>query len=145
MRTYLIYLIKDEIAEYFYGNERKFYKLFKTERRAFGQLKQIVQKQIAYITKPLPYLELHQLLSQSVNNKQIYIKNKVYCTGNVKETTGAEMAIEETLIHLHGWGGFESESIFFEILRKFDGRFFAIDVDDERYGWIKPVKERKYI
>lgn len=145
MRTYVIYLIKDEFAEYFYGSERKFYELFTAERRTLGELNEIIKRQVAYVTKPLPYLELHRLLSQSVNKKKIYMKNKAYCTGRIKERTGAELLIEKSWIKLQAWGGFESESIFFEILRKFDGRFFAIDLDEARYGWIKPVKERKYI
>lgn len=145
MRTYFIYLIKDEFADYFYGRESRFYQLFSGSHSSDGELKEIIQRQINYITEPLPYLDLHKLFSRFVQNHHIYIKGKVYCTGKAKESDGAELAIEEEWLQLNAWGGFESETIFFEILRKFEGHFFAVDIHNERYGWIKPVKERKYI
>ena len=145
MRTYFIYLIKDEFADYFYGRESRFYQLFSGSHHSDGELKDIINRQINYITEPLPYLDLHKLFSQSVHSQHIYIKGKVYCTGLAKESDGAELAIEEDWLQLNAWGGFESETIFFEILRRFKGHFFAVDIDNERYGWIKPVKERKYI
>ncbi|RST71268.1 sporulation inhibitor of replication protein SirA [Siminovitchia acidinfaciens] len=145
MRTYFIYLIKDEFADYFYGRESRFFQLFAGSHSSNGSLQEIIQKQIEYITEPLPYLDLHKLFSQIVHNQYIYIKGKVYCTGHAKEKDGAELAIEEEWLQLNAWGGFESETIFFEVLRKFNGHFFAVDIENERYGWIKPVKERKYI
>ncbi|RWR11661.1 sporulation inhibitor of replication protein SirA [Siminovitchia fortis] len=145
MRTYFIYMIKDEFADYFYGRESRFFQLFAGSHSADGNLKEIIHKQIDYITEPLPYLDLHKLFSQFVQNQQIYIKGKVYCMGQAKDKDGAELAIEEDWLQLNAWGGFESETIFFEVLRKFDGHFFAVDIENERYGWVKPVKERKYI
>lgn len=145
MRKYSIYLIKDEFAEYFYGRESKFYRLFAAQGSNINKQDNIIKKQINYITRPLPFLALHKLLSEAVQDKKIVIKGKVYCTGNAKGNNGAELAIEENSLYLIAWGGFESESVFFEVLRKFEGHFFAIDRENERYGWVKPVKERKYI
>lgn len=145
MRTYFIYLIKAEFADYFYGRESRFFQLFAGSHSANGDLQEIIHKQIDYITEPLPYLDLHKLFSQSVQNQQIYIKGKVYCMGNEKNKDKAELAIEEDCLQLSAWGGFESETIFFEVLRKYSGHFFAVDIENERYGWVKPVKERKYI
>jgi hypothetical protein len=148
MRTYFIYLIKDEFADYFYGRESKFYNLFSAQwsnKAVKKKQENIIKMQINYITRPLPFFELHKLLLESVQEKKIMIRGKVYCTGKAKEKNGAELAIEENRLCLNAWGGFESESVFFEVLRKFDGHFFAIDSENERYGWVKPVKERKYI
>ncbi|MBM7716631.1 sporulation inhibitor of replication protein SirA [Siminovitchia sp. FSL H7-0308] len=145
MRKYSIYLIKDEFADYFYGRESKFYKLFTAQDANIDKQRKIIKQQIDYITRPLPFLELHKLLSESIQNRKIMIKGKVYCTGNPKGRNGAELAIEENLLCLKAWGGFESESVFFEVLRKYEGHFFAVDRENERYGWVKPVKERKYI
>ena len=145
MRTYYIYLIEKEFAEYFYGRESKFYELFAADRYAMGEFKEIVQRQIHFITKSLPYLEIHKLLSQSVQKKRIQISGKVYCTPYKTQEGGAELTIGERCLELKAWGGFEAESVFFEELRKFDGRFLAVDIDHKRYGWIRPVKERKYI
>ncbi|MCR2820616.1 sporulation inhibitor of replication protein SirA [Lederbergia panacisoli] len=145
MRIYLIYLIEDEFADFFYGRESKFIELFIAERRLRGNRKEIVQKQIKYITKPLPYLDLHKHLAHSVENKEFYIKGKVYCANNTGLHEGAELVIGERCLQLKAWGSYASESIFFEVLRKFNGRFLAMDIENDQYGWVKPIKERKFV
>ncbi|MCJ7841239.1 sporulation inhibitor of replication protein SirA [Lederbergia sp. NSJ-179] len=145
MRIYLIYLIEDEFAEYFYGRESKIVELFKAERRSNGDLLEIIRKQINYITRPLPYLDLHKHLSHSVEKREFFIKGKSYCKEYANKKDGAELTIEERFIHLKAWGGYDSESSFFEVLRKFDGRFLAMDMKHNHYGWVKPIKERKYV
>ncbi|MEK3886821.1 sporulation inhibitor of replication protein SirA [Bacillus sp. FSL K6-3431] len=144
-RTYFIYLIEDEVADYFYGRENKFYELFVADRKVQGDLQEIVKKQIHFITKPLPYLELHRHLSSSVQKTDMHIKGKAYYIDASKGKKRAELIIKKRYLKLDALGGFESESIFFEVLRKFDGRFLAVDIENNRYGWIKAVKERKYV
>ncbi len=39
VRKYYIYLIEDEVADYFYGRENKFYELFAADRYVLGELK----------------------------------------------------------------------------------------------------------
>ncbi|MBS4207475.1 sporulation inhibitor of replication protein SirA [Bacillus sp. FJAT-50079] len=145
MRTYFIYLIKDEFANYFYGRENKFYELFVADRYEHGEMKNIVKKQIQYITKPLPHLDLHRHFADSVQSKNFYIKGKSYYVGIPKGKKDAELLIGERSLKVNANGGFESESVFFEALRKFDGRFLAVDLENNRYGWIKPIKERKFV
>lgn len=145
MRIYLIYLIEEEFADYFYGRESKIVELFIAERQLRGEMQKIVQKQIQYITKTLPYLDLHKHLSHSVQNKEFFIKGKVYSTEMIGKNEGAELAIGERSIQLKAWGGYSCESVFFEVLRKFDGRFLAMDIEHNQYGWVKPIKERKFV
>ncbi|MBS4199063.1 sporulation inhibitor of replication protein SirA [Bacillus sp. FJAT-49732] len=145
MRIYLIYLIKDEFADFFYGRECKFVELFIAERRLRGEMKDIVQQQIKYITKPLPYLDLHKHLAHSVQNKEFYIKGKVYCAENTGIHEGAELSIGERCLQLKAWGSYAFESIFFEVLRQFNGKFLAMDIENDQYGWVKPIKERKFV
>lgn len=145
MRTYYIYMIKDEFADYFYGHESRFYQLFSGSRHSSGELLDIIQKQIAYITEPLPYLELHKLFTRNAQQNTILIQGNSYYAGKMKARKSAELTIEESYLLLHAKGGFDSETLFFEVLRKYEGHFFAVDFEHERYGWIKPVKERKYI
>lgn len=145
MRTYFIYLIEDEVADYFYGREIKFYELFAANRRVKGELQEIIKKQIQFITKPLPYLELHHHLSSSVHKREMKIKGKTYYIGTSRTGKRAELLIGKRCLELHALGDFESESVFFEVLRKFDGRFLAVDIENNRYGWIKTVKERKFV
>lgn len=145
VRNYDIYLIEEEFADFFYGRESKFMELFTASPQKMGELYQIIQKQIHYITKPLPYLRLHQHISACIENNNYYIKGKVYVSSHPDGNEGAELRIEKRNLHLHSWGGYTSESIFFEVLRKFDGRFLAMDIDNNRYGWLKPLKERKIL
>lgn len=145
MRVYLIYLIEDEFAEYFYGRENKFVELFIAQSKEKGALQTVVQKQIQYITKPLPYLELHKHLSHFVQRKEFYIKGKVYCVRPNSDEEGAELTVGERSLQLKAWGGYSAESAFFEALRKFDGRFLAMDMEHNQYGWVKPIKERKFV
>ncbi|MBS4177007.1 sporulation inhibitor of replication protein SirA [Lederbergia citrea] len=143
MRIYFIYLIEDEIAEYFYGRESKFMELFSANDQ--GELQNIVQKQVQYITRPLPYLDLHKHLSHSVQKKEFYIKGKIYWTESADGREGAQLSIGERSLQLKAWGGLACETLFFEVLRKFDGRFLAMDFENNRYGWLKPLKERKFV
>lgn len=144
LRSYDIYLIEDEFADFFYGRESKFMELFTANPDENEELYSIIQKQIYYITKPLPHLDLHQHISAS-RNSQYYIKGNVYISQHPDGNEGAELKIEKRNLKLKSWGGFTCESIFFEVLRKFDGRFLAIDVENNKYGWVKPMKERKIL
>ena len=76
VRKYYIYLIEDEVADYFYGRENKFYELFAADRYVLGELKKIVQKQIDFITLPLPHLELHRHLSHFADKRIFILKER---------------------------------------------------------------------
>ncbi|MHC8521884.1 sporulation inhibitor of replication protein SirA [Rossellomorea sp. H39__3] len=49
------------------------------------------------------------------------------------------------MLTIHAWGTDESEYIFFEILRRHMGYLLAVDIQNERFGWLKPIKQRKFI
>ncbi|MCM3237590.1 sporulation inhibitor of replication protein SirA [Heyndrickxia oleronia] len=146
MRAYQIYLIEDEVAEYYYGRERMFYDLFIEYFHVSGRLKQIIRRQIEYITKPIPVLHIQYLVGQAfAKKKELIVEDHVYKFRDSDRTNGVELMIGENSLRLQAWGKFDSESAFLEILRKYDGRLLAIDFENERYGWIKPIKERKYV
>lgn len=146
MRSYQIYSIENEVAEYYYGREKMFYDLFLQYFYVTGNLKDIIRKQIIYITKPLPILNIHHLLNQSLSKKSelIWDGRKYHINGNTHEN-GVELQLEEQRLLIQAWGRYDSESIFLEALKKYDGRLLAIDIENERFGWIKPIKERKYV
>jgi len=146
MRSYQVYSIENEVAEYYYGRERMFYDLFLQFLYVHGNLKEIIRKQINFITKPLPILSIHHILNQSLTKKSelIWDGRKYLVKGNTLEN-GVELQIEEQKILIKAWGNYDSESIFLEALRKYDGRLLAIDIENERFGWVKPIKERKYV
>ncbi|MCK2010875.1 sporulation inhibitor of replication protein SirA, partial [Peribacillus sp. Aquil_B8] len=72
MRTYQIYLIEDEFAHHYYGREKLFFNLFLEYIQAKGRLKSILQKQIEYVTKTVPIIQLQLAIEQRLQKKMNY-------------------------------------------------------------------------
>jgi hypothetical protein len=146
MKSYRLYWIEDEIADYFYGRERSFFNLFLDGSRSTGELKEIINNQIRYVTKPIPFLPFNRSISQALSNRRDYTQqgNKFYiespCGGNT-----AVIEVLDNLIQLDLQGHSDWEAYIFEMLRKLDGRLLAIDLSNEQFGWLKPIKIRKYV
>lgn len=146
MRSYQLYLIEEEFASHYFGKERMFYQLFMEYSQANGKLKTIISKQVDFITKPIPVLRIHQLLHQQLSNAAGFeLVNGVYIYVNKTSTSSASLKVHERWIELNSQGHVDAETVFFEILRKCETSFLAIDLDSNKYGWLKPIKERKYV
>lgn len=146
MRKYQLYLIEDEFASHYFGRERIFFHLFKENRQAVGELKHITDKQIGYITKPLPVLRIHQLLHKQLEkSNSLRAENGLYTIELNNRTSRANLAVKETYILIEADGGYEAETAFFEVLRKCEASFLAVDLENDKYGWLKPIKERKFV
>lgn len=144
LRVYELYLIEDFVAKYFYGRERIFFNLFKEYKQSTGEFKNILKKQIDYITKPIPTLRIHtQLMSQLQKRKDYEVKNGIYYICG--KSGQAQLQIKENLLFIESNGTFEAEMVFIEALRKTEYNFFASDTEHFRYGWLKPLKKRKFI
>lgn len=144
MRRYDLYIIDEQFINYYYGRERIFYNLFKEYNEANPPLKKLLAKQIHYITKSMPTLRLHKQLSEQLSkHKDYYMKDGVYCLES--GTSSARLMIEDKKCILYATGNIHAEMLFFEVLRKTDLNFLAVDIKNERFGWIKPMKEKHYI
>ena len=55
----------------------------------------------------------------------------------------ATLEVGESMIVVKASGSYEAETAFFEVLRKIESSFLAVDLDHQRFGWLKPMKERK--
>jgi len=145
VRTYQLYLIDDEFASHYFGKERMFYQLFKESEEATGEYQYILRKQIDFITKPIQGLKIHHHVSQNLQkNKSFYINKGTYYLEMGKRGF-AELEIKERYLVLKASGHYEAETVFFEVLRKLEAAFLAIDLDHKRCGWLKPIKERKFV
>lgn len=145
MRTYQLYLIDDEFASHYFGKERMVYQLFKDYKEAIGEYKKILEKQIDFILKPIQELKIHHFVTQNLeNNKDFYTNNGTYYLEIGKRST-AKLEIQGYCLVLKANGNYEAETIFFELLRKTESSFIAIDLDHQRCGWLKPIKERKFV
>ncbi|RFU61233.1 sporulation inhibitor of replication protein SirA [Peribacillus glennii] len=146
MRNYRIYLIEDEFARHFYGRERLFFNLFLEYTNSSGSQKGILQKQIEYITRAIPVAALRNILEKlSMRNKDFLYKDGVYYLEKRAGKSRAALQLGKEFIALQAEGNFEAETSFFECIRKYDSGFLAIDLENNRYGWLKPVKERKFV
>ncbi|RHW37965.1 sporulation inhibitor of replication protein SirA [Neobacillus notoginsengisoli] len=146
MRKYQLYLIEDEFASHYFGRERIFFHLFKENRKAAGELKKITDLQISYITKPMPVLRVHQLLHKQLEKTSCFVaKNGCYVVEAANKTSRASLSVRETYILIESEGGYEAETTFFEVLRKSEAYFLAIDLDNNKVGWLRPIKERKFV
>lgn len=147
MRHYYIYLIEEEFASHYFGRESKIYHLFQDYHWTTARSNHVdmLEKQINYITKPIPTLFIDQLLCSHLANRVDYQKvqhiHKVELKGNRGSAT---MIVKDRYIELSSNGSYEAETIFFEVLRKFDPCFLAMDLQGERYGWLNPIKERNF-
>ncbi|EDL63221.1 sporulation inhibitor of replication protein SirA [Bacillus sp. SG-1] len=146
MKSYRLYWIEDEIAEYFYGRERSFFNLFRESKYAYGNMKEVVNKQIQYITRTIPFLPFNRAISQALAAKREYIQNgnQFYIESPCGKNT-AKIFVLDKYIEVNIQGHSNWEAFIFELLRKLDGRLLAIDIENEQYGWLKPIKVRKYI
>lgn len=146
MRKYQLYLIEDEFAAHFFGREHLFYKLFREHEYAKGELKFITDKQIAYITKKLEVLKFHKLIQQQLGKiKGFKADHGAYLIEGSGKLSSAKLEIFQEMLTLESYGSFEAETAFFEVLRKSEASFLAVDLEHQRCGWLKPIKERKYV
>jgi len=146
VRKYQLYLIEDEFAAHYFGRERLFFQLFQEHRTADGELKFITQKQISYITKQVEVLKIHQLIQKQLGKirgfKADHGAYTIFLSGKLST---ARLEVFQDLLTVEAEGSYEAETAFFEVLRKCESSFLALDLDHERYGWLKPIKERKFI
>lgn len=145
LRSYQLYIITDEFASHYFGRESMFFQLFKEYEVALGELYTIITKQIVYITKPIPSIRLHQYIQQQMQNTAGYsFENGVYRIDYGKSSR-AKLEVFDRFLMIEAEGSYEAETCFFEVLRKNEGAFLAVDLRNDRYGWLKPIKERKFV
>ncbi len=146
VRKYQLYLVEDEFAAHYFGRERIFFQLFHEHHTADGELKFITQKQISYITKRVEVLKIHNLLQKQLGKmKGFRADHGGYTITLSGKLSTARLEVFQELITVEAEGSYEAETAFFEVLRKCESSFLAIDLEHERVGWLKPIKERKYV
>ncbi len=145
MRIYQLYLVKEQLAAYYFGKENKFFRLFKEYASSSGEKKKILEKQINFITQSIPRQELHQYIQKYFyENNQYSREADCYFIrdGNLSQ---ASLEIFDHRLVLTSTGNYYAETIFFEALRKYESSFLAIDLYNNQFGWLRPIKKRKFV
>ena len=145
MRIYQLHLIVEEFASHFFGRERLFFHLFKEYDKAFGEKKHILEKQIRFITKPIKILKIKRHMRLSLQRNKCFYANKGTYYIDINKRSFAQLEMTDRCIVIRASGNYEAETIFFEVLRKCEPSFLAIDSDRQRCAWLKPIKERKFV
>lgn len=145
MRAYQLYLIEDEFASHYFGRERMFFQLFKEYEQSSGEMKSILSKQIEFVTKPIPGLKLHQYIHQQLQKKKGFLTEKSAYYIEMGKRSRAKLEVFDRCLVLEAAGSYEAETVFFEVLRKSESSFLAVDLKHHCYGWLKPIKERKFV
>jgi hypothetical protein len=146
VRNYQLYLIEDEFAAHYFGRELMFFQLFQEHDKSDGELKFITQKQISYITKNVEVLKIHKLIQQQLGRKKGFrADHGTYTMELSGKLSMAKLKVFQDMITVEATGSYEAETIFFEVLRKCESSFLALDMDHQKVGWLKPIKERKYV
>ncbi|ADV92692.1 sporulation inhibitor of replication protein SirA [Bacillus subtilis] len=146
-RHYYTYLIKEEFANHYFGRESVMFELFQDYHWTSLEKQQyeMTEKQIQYITQPIPILHMHQRLKMNLNKTDYRQLDYIYRIALPKAKGHATFMMKEHMIEIVASGDYEAETIFFEVLRKVSPCFLAMDFNSKRYGWLNPVKERNFV
>jgi hypothetical protein len=144
MRRYDIYLIEDEFALHYFQKEHLMYQLFMEYNQAENQRDACMKKQIEYITKAIPVMQLQWMMerqfAKDANGKVLSDMEYEYQT----ETSRARLQLAGDFVFMQAEGTVEAETVFFELLRKLNPCFLAMNYRENVYGWLNPVKQRKF-
>ena len=145
MRNYQLYLIVEEFASHYFGREKMFFQLFQEHEEAVGEFKYILEDQVRFITKPIQILKIHQVLEQHLKKiKTLYVNKGIYYI-EIGSRSFAKLEIHKRSMNIKSSGDYEAETIFFEVLRKIESSFLAIDFENYRCSWLKPIKETNFV
>ncbi|WP_449540107.1 sporulation inhibitor of replication protein SirA [Ferdinandcohnia sp. Marseille-Q9671] len=147
MREYYIYLIEEEFATHYFGRESLIYHLFLEYNHSNQEKKEVLYKQIEFITRAIPTFRIQKKIESSLAHYSVYKQyhTNIHTLEWNEFNSYAKLTITSEYIHLQSTGSYEAETAFFEILRKYDRCFLAMDFKSNKYGWLNPIKERKFV
>ncbi|WP_077617914.1 sporulation inhibitor of replication protein SirA [Bacillus sinesaloumensis] len=146
MREYHIYLIEEEFATHYFGRESLIYHLFLEHNQCETHRKDVLHKQIEFITRAIPTLQIQKKIETGLSHYSVYKRQShIHIIEWNEFNSYAKLTIHNDYIHLQSTGSYEAETAFFEILRKYDRCFLAMDFIANKYGWLNPIKERKFV
>ncbi|HET7580510.1 MAG TPA: sporulation inhibitor of replication protein SirA [Bacillales bacterium] len=147
MRHYHIYLIEDDVAETFFGEESKLFHLFmETVSSESVFHRNTLQKQIDYITKPIPVFAIEKELRNAFRHRRDYSQHAGWHLIEIPGTgSRAQLKIGESRMEMESTGCVAAETTFFEVLRQSERCLLAVEFNEHRCGWLKPVKQTNII
>lgn len=146
MRHYNVYLLKPEVAASYFGKERLIFQLFIERESAEKALREIVRKQVNYISGTIPSLQIKKNLERSFKTSQeFHVIEGDYYLDRKSLSSSVVLKDHGTMLSISASGTYQGETAFFEVLRQINSGFFAVDFENNNFGWLKPVKQVNYI
>ena len=91
-------------------------------------------------------LKIHQMIQKQLGKVRGFTEDHgTYMMELSGKLSSAYLRVFENKLEVKANGTLEAETVFFEVLRKSEASFLAIDLEHFRFGWLKPYKERKLI
>lgn len=146
MRHYYIYLLKPEISTNYFGKEWLIFQLFVEGETANKELREIIEKQIDYISGTIPTLQVKKGLEKSLKTRNdFYVLQDHYYLDIKALDSKAVLKDHGNMLTISASGTYQAETVFFEVLRQINPAFFAMDFENKNFGWLNPVKQVNYI
>lgn len=146
MRRYVVYLLEEDVAENYLGKEKMLYQLFYEAENKISPYHSVVKKQIQYITREMPLTKIHQaLMSELKHVLTSFEANKIYEVQLKKSVSRAILIMHPHYLSIYSYGSIDAETVFFEVLRKLESCFLAVDFKNDNYGWLTPRKRMELV
>lgn len=149
MRNYYIYLLKEDVAYDYFWKERLIYDLFVEKLQANEpEYSQLLEKQINYITSSISVIDISRFIDKNLKVDTNYNEETLQFIYTVHSKTlhsSAKLEINSRYIKLTAEGSYDAEATFFEAIRKYNSCFFAMDFENYDFGWLKPIKQKRYV
>lgn len=141
MRRYVVYLLQDDVAKNYFGKEKMLYQLFYEAENKISPYHSVVKKQIQYITRKIPVKKLHQaFMSELKDALTSFEAEKIYEVQLKESASRAILLVNSNYLSIYSYGSIDAETAFFEVLRKLETCFLAVDFKNYNYGWLTPRK-----
>lgn len=141
MRRYVVYLLENDVAKNYLGKEKMLYQLFCEAENKISPYHSVVKKQIQYITRKIPVKKLHQaIVSELKYVLTSFEPEKIYEVQLKESASRAILIVNPNHLSIYSYGSIDAETAFFEVLRKLETCFLAVDFKNCNYGWLKPQK-----
>ncbi|WP_162595864.1 sporulation inhibitor of replication protein SirA [Bacillus sp. CGMCC 1.16541] len=146
MRTFYVFLLQEEVAMHYFRRESFLYDLFLAYKTNHSDEHEYIEKQVKYITKSIPLQSIKSALEQTFSGKDHFHMNQNKCSLLLPDKKSrATLQAKEQAIVIKADGSVDADTAFFEVLRKYDKYFLAVDFDSKQYGWLRPIKKRNFV
>ncbi|GGE52541.1 hypothetical protein GCM10011391_34250 [Pullulanibacillus camelliae] len=142
MRLYEIYLVHEHVANDYFGKDEKLFQLFVEMKTTQDMdLKEIINKQIKYVTQTIPALTVFHCVERKARFTQNKYLHKAWQDLRISDGKGfVNLRCLSGHLIVEATGSLNQEAWVFEVLRTLDDYFLAVDCQNYNSGWLKPPK-----